>query len=100
MKKICIISMSLIFPIYVFSGVYGKAKVEGVVVSYNKDIVVLSQNGKTFKVPKKNIPSHLKLKTGKAVYALFDSQKMMKKLEKSLKKQKNPPSKKAKKQKK
>ena len=58
------------------------------IVSYNKNTVTLSQNGKKVKVPKKSIPSHFKIKGGNEVYALVSAEEVMKKLKKEIEKEK------------
>ena len=58
-----------------FAGVSEKVKIEGVVVSYNEDTVVLSQKnrGVNIEVPLNSIPLKLKLRTGQKVYAFIKS---------------------------
>ena len=53
---------------------------EGIIVSYDKKTVTLSQGGERTQVPRKAIPSHFKIKSGNQVYALFDGKDVMKKL--------------------
>ena len=86
MKNIFIILIVVVFSFLSFSAIVGTAKVEGIIISYNKHTVTLSQKGKKTKVPRKSIPGFFKIKTGNQVYALFDGPDIMK----ALKKQKQP----------
>lgn len=65
-----------------FSAIVGQAKVKGIIVAYDKKTVTLYQSGQKVKVPRTSIPSHFKIKGGNEVYALFDGEKIMKKLKK------------------
>lgn len=77
--KIFIIFIALIFSQYAFSDLdIFSPRVEGIIVSYNKDTVTLSQRGKKIKVPKKSIPSFFKIRSGNKVYAIIDRGKLKK----------------------
>ena len=91
MKIILVIVVFAGFSTFGFSAIMGSAKVEGIIVSYNKHTVTLSQKGKRVKVPKKAIPSFFKIKTGNKVYAVFDSQEVMAKLKAAQNKEKHRP---------
>ena len=78
MKNIFII-IALIFSQYVFSDVFSNPRVEGIIVSYDKNTVTLSQRGKKIKVPKKSIPGFFKIRSGNKVYAIIDRKKFKKK---------------------
>ena len=77
-----IVVFGCLFPFCVFAGV-SNVTLEGIVVKYDKNTVTLSQKGKHIKVSREAIPKHFKLKTGKKVYAVFNSQEIMKKIRKS-----------------
>ena len=66
----------------VFSAIVGTVKVEGIIVSYDKKTVTLSQGGRKTQVPRKAIPGHFKIQSGNLVYALFDGKDIMKELKK------------------
>ena len=55
---------------------------EGMVISYDKKTVTISQRGKKIKVPRNSIPKHIKLKTGKMIEVPVDSEKLMNKIKK------------------
>ena len=75
--KILFVTIILFFSHFVFAAI-SKLTVQGVVVSYNKNKVVLAQdNGKKVKVPRSSIPKFYKLKTGKRVHATLDSKKLL-----------------------
>ena len=80
MKYILIFIAFFIFIPSVFSAIIGPVKVEGIIVSYDKKTVTISQGGERTQVPRKAIPSHFKIKSGNQVYALFDGKDVMKKL--------------------
>ena len=80
MKHILIFIAFFIFISPGFSAIIGPVKVEGIIVSYDKKTVTLSQGGEKTKVPRKAIPSHFKIQSGNQVYALFDGKDVMKKL--------------------
>ena len=88
MKHILLIVALFIFIPSVFSAIIGTVKVEGIIVSYDKKTVTLSQGGRKTQVLRKAIPSHFKIQSGNLVYALFDGKDIMKKLKKE-KDQKN-----------
>ena len=87
MKHILIILL-FVFSHLAFSAVYGTAKIKGKIVSYDKNTVTLSQNGKKIKVSKKSIPSSFKIKGGNEVYALISAEEVIKRLQKKPKKDK------------
>ena len=100
MKHILIFIALFIFIPSVFSAIISPVRVEGIIVSYDKKTVTLSQGGEKTQVPRKTIPSHFKIKSGNQVYALFDGEDVMKKLiEEKQKKDKIKKAVKAKKQK-
>ena len=66
-----------------FSAISGPVKMEGIIISYDKKTVTLSQKGKRIKVPRGTIPKHFKIKSGNQVYAEFNEQKLLNQLKKS-----------------
>ena len=87
-NSLLIIVLLSLFPFTFISSAVTRVTVEGVIVSYNKKTVTLSQNGKKIKVPRKLIPYYFKIQTGNTVYAELDPEKAMKVLKKTIKKQK------------
>ena len=88
MKKTFIIMLFGFLPLPVFSAIVGSAKVEGIIISYNKTTVTLSQKGRRTTVPRTAIPAFFKIKTGNQVYALFDGKEIREALKKAQKKRK------------
>ena len=80
MKNIFIL-VAFCFPLLAFPAIVGWAKVEGIIVSYDKHTVTLSQRGRKTKVPRKSIPHFFKIKTGNKVYALIEGSDIMKQLQ-------------------
>ena len=83
MKTTFVVVIFAFFSVFCLSAILGSAKVEGIIVSYSKHTVILSQKGKKVKVPRKAIPSFFKIKTGNRVYAVFDGQTVMTNLKNS-----------------
>lgn len=80
MKNIWVFFAIFVFSQYAFPAIVGNAKLEGIIVSYNKNTVTLSQRGKKVKVPRESIPDFFKIKGGNKVYAVIKAEKLMKKL--------------------
>ena len=76
-----IVVFGCLLPFCVFAGL-SNVTLEGIVVKYDKNTVTLSQRGKRITVSRKNIPKHFKLKTGKKVYAILNSEEVMKEIKK------------------
>ena len=85
-KQIAIFFMAL-FPFSVW-GAIDNVVMEGMIISYDKKTVTLSQKGRKFKIPRKSISQDIKLKTGKIVQIKVDSEKLMNKIIKLKKKEK------------
>ena len=84
MRNIIIIFAVLVFSQTAFSAIVGSVKVEGTIVSYNKNIVTLSQRGKKIKVLRQSIPRYFKIRSGNEVYAIIDGEQLMKELKKAI----------------
>ena len=74
--KFLIFISSLVFLLSYssYGMVVGPVKVEGTVVKYDKEKVILDQNGQKITVPRSAIPKEFKLRTGEKVYALLDEE--------------------------
>ena len=86
--------MKILFILFVYSPFLFSAvadfTVEGIVVSYNKEKVVLAQdNGKKIKVNRASISKNFKLKTGARVIAVIPGEKIVKLIKKQEAKKKN-----------
>ena len=86
MKHLLIITL-LSLSYFTFAAVHGTAKIKGVITSYDKNTVTLSQNGKKVKVHKKSIPPHFKIKGGNEVYALVSAKEVIEKIKKAIEKE-------------
>ena len=83
-KKNILISMAFFaFSQLGFSAISGPVRMEGIIISYDKKTVTLSQKGKKIKVPRGAIPKHFKIKGGNQVYAEFNEQELINQLKKS-----------------
>ena len=76
-----IVVFGCLLPFCVFAGL-SNVTLEGIIVKYDKNTVTLSQRGKRITVSRKNIPKHFKLKTRKKVYAILNSEEVMKEIKK------------------
>ena len=75
--------MLMLFALGAFSKTYAgidNVVMEGMVISYDKKTVTISQKGKKIKVPRSSIPKHIKLKTGKMIEVPVSNKKLMKKI--------------------
>jgi len=79
MKKV-LLYLFLVLSSYGYALVVGPARVQGVVVSYDKDTVTLKQKNGKIKVPRESIPKKFNLKTGKRVYVLLKQEDLKKAL--------------------
>ena len=84
MRNIIIILAALFFSQTAFSAIVGSVKVEGIIVSYSKHTVTLSQRGKKIEVLRQSIPGHFKIIGGNKVYAIIDGEQLMKELKKAI----------------
>ena len=89
-RKITFCFLLGIGGLFCFSVLAGidNAVMEGMIISYDKKSVTISQKGRKIKVSRKSIPKHIKLKTGKMIEVPIDSEKLMKEIRKVKEKQK------------
>ena len=72
--KLLLIMTAAVFCSPVFS-VIARAEVTGIIVHFDKESVTLSQRGKQFKIPRKSIPQHIRIRSGKRITVEIDSYK-------------------------
>ena len=87
MKKL-LLYLTFVLSSYGYALVAGPVKIQGIVVSYDKDTVTLKQKNVKIKVPRESIPKKFKLNTGKRVYALLKPEELNKILDIDKKKKK------------
>ena len=89
MKKL-LLYLSFLLSFYGYALAVGPAKLQGVVVSYDKKTVTLKQKKEKIKVPRESIPDKFKLRTGKRVYALLKPEDLKKALKTTTKPKQTP----------
>ena len=72
--KLLLIMAMTIFCFSVFSVII-RAKVTGIIVHFDKENVTLSQRGRHFTVPRKSIPQHIRVRSGKRITIEIDPYK-------------------------
>ena len=86
LKSLGFMPVFMFLSLSAFSAVVGSAKVQGIIVKYDKDTVTLSQRGQKTTVPRKAIPGFFKIQSGNEVYALFEGEDLMEQLQAEKKK--------------